>query len=125
MVNGNHTYSQSGSYSITVTLHHDSAADAVVTSAANVTDPGGSPFGGHLFFGLGGTIAPASHTTDSMSLPALDTWIIELLTVQQLPSDNPRSLPAVPMDQPALVPDASDRPAQGLDDDVMNLAQFA
>src|SRR5262249_58211537 len=38
-VKGGHTYAEEGSYTVTVTLKHDTAPDATVTSTASVTDP--------------------------------------------------------------------------------------
>src|SRR2546428_12228432 len=45
-VKGAHTYAEEGPYSISVTLHHDSATDVVVTSSATVSDPSVTATGG-------------------------------------------------------------------------------
>src|SRR5262249_32655555 len=37
-IKGSHTYSEEGSYIITVTIHHDTAVDAVARSTASVAD---------------------------------------------------------------------------------------
>src|SRR5206468_3651344 len=38
-VAGDHTYSDEGDYTITVTIHHDAATDSVVASSASISDP--------------------------------------------------------------------------------------
>src|SRR5207247_2448730 len=38
-VKGNHTYADEGGYSVTVTISHDAAPNAAVTSSATVADP--------------------------------------------------------------------------------------
>ena len=76
-VGGSHLYGASGSYSATVTLHHDSAADVTVSSSATVTDPAVVMTGGFslsaaegamsgsqvlaTFTDPGGALAPSSY----------------------------------------------------------------
>jgi hypothetical protein len=38
-VTGSHLYAEEGSYSITITLHHDTATDATATTSVTITDP--------------------------------------------------------------------------------------
>src|SRR5262249_59605242 len=38
-VSGSHTYTEEGTYTISVVIHHDVAPDAIVTDTANVSDP--------------------------------------------------------------------------------------
>jgi hypothetical protein len=45
-VKGGHTYAEEGSYTIAVTIHHETAADAQTTSTATVSDPAVAPTGG-------------------------------------------------------------------------------
>jgi hypothetical protein len=56
-VSGSHTYAQESGlpYSVTVTVHHDTAPDATLVSAADVTDAGLKPTGGYTFLATEGT----------------------------------------------------------------------
>jgi hypothetical protein len=45
-VSGSHTYAEEGSYTVTTTVHHDTAPDVTATSTATVSDPAVAATGG-------------------------------------------------------------------------------
>jgi Ca2+-binding RTX toxin-like protein len=45
-VSGGHTYAEEGRYTVTTTVHHDTAPDVMVTSTATVSDPAVATTGG-------------------------------------------------------------------------------
>jgi hypothetical protein len=47
-VQGAHTYGEEGNFTITVTIHHETAPDASTTSTATVSDPAVLPTGGFM-----------------------------------------------------------------------------
>jgi hypothetical protein len=55
IVQGDHTYSQDRSYALTVTIHHENAADAVVDSTASVADLASNVKGGFHFSAVEGS----------------------------------------------------------------------
>jgi hypothetical protein len=76
-VTGSYTYAEESSpdhvpgggtaYTITVTIHHDSAVTASTTSSATVTDPAVAPTGGFTFNGVEGNLSanqPVATFTD-------------------------------------------------------------
>src|SRR2546428_10831681 len=56
-VKGVHPYAEEGPYPISVTLHHDSATDVVVTSSATVSDPAVVATGGFIFSATEGSLS--------------------------------------------------------------------
>src|SRR2546428_10576928 len=60
-VKGVHPYAEEGPYPISVTLHHDSATDVVVTSSSTVSDPAVVATGGFIFSATEGSLS-ASQT---------------------------------------------------------------
>jgi uncharacterized repeat protein (TIGR01451 family) len=68
-VTGSHGYAEEGSYSITVTIHHDTAADATATSSANVSDQPVQGTGGFAFAAVEGVLS-ASQTVATFTDPA-------------------------------------------------------
>jgi PKD repeat protein len=68
-VGGSHTYAEEGSYSITVTIHHDTAPDVTATSTANVSDQVLQATGGFVFTGTEG-LPSANQTVATFTDPA-------------------------------------------------------
>jgi len=56
-VSGSHLYANEGTEQMTVTLHHDTAADVTVSAFANVIDPPVTPTGGFTFTATEGAVA--------------------------------------------------------------------
>src|SRR5262249_44807023 len=54
-VKGHNTYGEEGTYTITVTIHHDAAPDATATGSASITDPSVLATGGFQLSGSGGS----------------------------------------------------------------------
>jgi PKD repeat protein len=54
-VTGDHAYAEEGSHTVTVTVHHDTAPDAVTTSTAGVSDPAVAASGGFTVTAVEGT----------------------------------------------------------------------
>src|SRR2546428_120443 len=68
-VKGVHPYAEEGPYPISVTLHHDSATDVVVTSSATVSDPAVVATGGFIFSATEGSLS-TSQTVATFIDPA-------------------------------------------------------
>jgi hypothetical protein len=92
-VSGAHLYANAGSYTVTVTVHHDNAPDAVVTSSAAVDGgpvvPGPGPGDGPVsraaggFPGAGaGHVGPAVFDRDARNRP--DGPVAQAFTEQEL-----------------------------------------
>ncbi len=58
-VQGSHAYAEEGAYAITVTVKHDSAANATATSKATITDPAVVAIGGFAVNGVEGAATGA------------------------------------------------------------------
>jgi hypothetical protein len=54
-VSGSHTYSEESTYTIGVTIHHDSANDVMVSSTATVPDPAVAAIGNFIVNGIEGS----------------------------------------------------------------------
>jgi uncharacterized repeat protein (TIGR01451 family) len=68
-VSGSHSYTEEGSYTITVTIHHDTATDVSVTSSSSVADQGVTATGLFNITAVEGT-SSASQTVATFADPA-------------------------------------------------------
>jgi uncharacterized repeat protein (TIGR01451 family) len=68
-VSGTHQYAEEGSYSISVTLHHDTAADVTVTSSGTVADQAVQAQGGFTVSAIEGNLS-GSQQVASFTDPA-------------------------------------------------------
>src|SRR5438132_10055972 len=67
-VRGSHTYAEEGTKPITVTLSHESAANATANSTATISDPAVVPTGGFSLSAVEG-VASASQTVATFTDP--------------------------------------------------------
>src|SRR5262249_55641187 len=67
-VTGAHLYGEEGPYTITVTIHHEMAPDAVATSTASVSDPAVTRTGGFAFSAVEGALS-ATQTVATFTDP--------------------------------------------------------
>ena len=69
-VSGSHLYAEEGPYTISVTIHHETAATVTVTSGANVNDQNLIATGSFTYSGVEGSLPPAAETVATFTDPA-------------------------------------------------------